>query len=372
MPSDSDVKIKYGLAPLAFLYGLGVRLRNQFFNWKILPTERFPVPVICIGNLTAGGTGKTPHTEYIIRLLRRRYKIAVISRGYKRKTKDFILASPESTSMEIGDEPYQMMKKFPDLVLAVDSDRREGIRKLLALPEEKRPEVILMDDGFQHRYVTPSLSIILTDYHRLYYYDKLLPMGLLREPVNAIHRANIVITTKCDKDIKPIEFRIIEDDMKLHAHQELFFTQIKYQELKPVFSGKARPRVLRDVRRNDEVLLVSAIANPTLLEQEIQKYSKKVTSVNYPDHHMFDKSDFLEMKTIFENMTSSEKLIIVTEKDAARICNNPYMPEEWQEVIYALPITIGFCGKKEALFDEIILRHIDTIKRKGLTQEIRL
>lgn len=366
MPSDSAIKLNYLLAPLSYLYGVGVRFRNQLFNWGVLPVEQFPVPVICIGNLAVGGTGKTPHTEYIIRLLHRRYRVAVLSRGYKRKTSGYILATLESTSRDIGDEPYQIRQKFPDLLVAVDTDRRRGIRNLLSLPENERPEVILLDDGFQHRYVKPSFSIILTDYHRLFYYDKLLPMGRLREQDSAVRRADVVIVTKCEKDLKPIEFRIMEDGMKLLAHQELLFSQIIYGDLKPVFPGEAPKRVLRDIRRNDDVLLLSAIANPVPLEEELDKYSKKVVPVNYPDHHEFTDKDFKRLKAVFEEMPSSEKLIIVTEKDAARLVDNPLLPEEWRKELYKLPITISFCGKRENLFNELLLKHIETVRKKGL------
>jgi len=372
MPSDSAIKPKYYLAPLAFFYGLGVRLRNQLFNWKVLPVEQFPVPVICIGNLAVGGTGKTPHTEYLIRLLSHRYKIALLSRGYKRKTEGFIIAASNHTSHDIGDEPYQIYLKHPEIIVAVDGDRRRGIRNLLELPKDKRPDVILLDDGFQHRHVKPSLSIVLTDYHRLYYYDKLLPVGLLREPADSIQRTDIVIVTKCEKEMKPIEYRIIEDDMKLLAHQELFFTGIIYSDLRALFPENAHPRVLRDIRRNDEVLLISAIANPTPFINEIEKYSKKVAIMSFPDHHDFTRADFERLRMTFDEMASSGKLIIVTEKDASRMLNNPDLPEEWKPYLYMLPISISFIGKREMLFDEIIFKHIDDIKRKGLTDSYRL
>lgn len=367
MSSDSEIKFNYSLAPLSYLYGLGVGIRNKLFDLGILPCERFPIPVICIGNLAVGGTGKTPHTEYIIKLLRKRYKIAVLSRGYKRKTTGYILATPHNTSREIGDEPYQMLQKFPDITLAVDADRRRGIRNLLGLPENKRPEVILLDDGFQHRYVKPSFSIILTDYHRKFYSDRLLPMGLLREPIEAIRRTDIVIVTKCEKDLKPIEYRIMEEDMHLLAHQQVFFTRVVYGDLKPVFPKAASPRVLRDIRRNDEVLAISAIANPAPFEEEIKRYSKKVSCMNFPDHHDFTKKDFKDLTEIFDTMVSAEKLIIVTEKDAARIQSNPHFPEKWKEVIYTLPISVMFHGKREN-FDEILIKHIETIRLKGFTE----
>ncbi|MDL2255190.1 tetraacyldisaccharide 4'-kinase [Parabacteroides sp. OttesenSCG-928-G06] len=366
MPTDYNIKFNYALAPFSFFYGLGVSIRNQLFDWGILPSEQFPVPVICVGNLTVGGTGKTPHIEYLIRLLRKRhYRVAVLSRGYKRKSTGFLLAGPSSTSEDIGDEPYQMLQKFPDLLLAVDADRREGVRKLLALEEDKRPQVILLDDGFQHRYLKPSFSIILTDFHRLYYHDKLLPMGLLREDPRATRRTDVVIVTKCPKDLKPIEYRIMEDHTQLLAHQKVFFTSMVYDDLHPVFE-EAKPRVLRDIRRDDDVLAVAGIANPAPFEQEIQKYTRNVVMQQFPDHHDFTKSDIKRLDALFSNMTSKEKLIIVTEKDAARLRNNIYLPDEWKKSLYTLPISVAFTGKRETLFDQILLKHIDTVLTSGL------
>ena len=269
MLTDHTIKFNKLLTPFSFLYGIGVRFRNQLFDWKVLRTERYDLPIICVGNLTVGGTGKTPHTEYIIRLIKDRYRVAVLSRGYKRKTSGFLLADQRSTSKDIGDEPYQMKRKFPDILVAVDADRRRGIRNLLALPENKRPEVIVLDDAFQHRYVAPTLNILLTDCHRLYTQDKLLPAGRLREPMDGARRADVIIVTKCESCIQPIDFRIIEEDIHLSAYQELYFSRILYGELEPVFSGKAPKRTLKGLASTTEVLLVSGIASPAPLEKEI-------------------------------------------------------------------------------------------------------
>ena len=174
MQKNDKIKLNCYLSPLSFLYGIGVWLRNRLFDRDILHSEQYSIPLICIGNLSVGGTGKTPHTEYIIRLLKDKYRVAVLSRGYKRQTSGFVLAGSECSSSEIGDEPFQMKNKFPDILVAVDANRRRGIRNLLSLPEQEKPEVILLDDAYQHRYVRPSLSIVLTDYHRLFYHDKLM------------------------------------------------------------------------------------------------------------------------------------------------------------------------------------------------------
>lgn len=364
MPTENDIKTNPLLSPLSHLYGIGVRFRNQLFDWKLLSSESYPIPVICIGNLAVGGTGKTPHTEYIIRLLKDDYRIAVLSRGYKRKTSGFILANEQSTSLEIGDEPYQIKHKFPDILVAVDADRREGISKLLALPKEQRPEVVLLDDAFQHRYVTPSFSIVLTDYHRLFYNDKLLPAGRLREPANGIRRADMVIVTKCEEDMKPIEYRIIEENMKLLAHQSIHFTHIAYDELKPVFAGQAKAIRRKEIRKDDELLALAGIATPDGFIKEVRKFSDKVTPLIFPDHHAFDKSDIRRIKNVFDKIGSANKYILTTEKDAARLQDNPNIPEAWKARMYYLPITIEFCLDKN--FDDEIRKHITTFHKDNL------
>ena len=296
MKLERKIKIYHGLLPLACLYRLGVSIRNWMFDRGILHSQSFPLPVICVGNISVGGTGKTPHTEYLIRLLQNEFQVAVLSRGYKRKTSGFLLADQRSTSKDIGDEPYQMKRKFPDILVAVDADRRRGIRNLLALPENKRPEVIVLDDAFQHRYVAPTLNILLTDCHRLYTQDKLLPAGRLREPVDGARRADVIIVTKCESCIQPIDFRIIEEDIHLSAYQELYFSRILYGELEPVFSGKAPRRTLKGLASTTEVLLVSGIASPAPLEKEIHKYTEHVTSLVFPDHHAFDRHDIQKIQ----------------------------------------------------------------------------
>ncbi|MDH6358388.1 tetraacyldisaccharide 4'-kinase [Parabacteroides sp. PF5-9] len=365
MPIDYTIKLNPQLSPFSFLYGIAVRFRNQLFDWGILPSEEYDIPVICVGNIAVGGTGKTPHTEYIIRLLQPRYKnkIAVLSRGYKRKTSGYILANEQTKSRDIGDEPYQIKQKFPQIQVAVDANRRRGIQHLLKLPEEIRPEIILLDDGFQHRYVTPSLNIVLTDYHRLMYLDKLMPVGRLREPKSGIRRADVIIVTKCASDIKPIDFRIIEDHIKVVAHQTVFFTTVRYGEIKPVFSKNALPWVKRDIRKNDDVLVVSGIASPDGFIREIKRYSNQVTTLTFPDHHTFSTKDIEKIKNTFEQFSSLEKLIIVTEKDAARLRDMTNIPDMIKKRLYYQPIMVDFIGKNRTRFDELIKEHILTFSK---------
>lgn len=369
MQTDNSIKINRLLTPLSFLYGIGVKIRDLLFSWNILPCEKYPIPVISIGNLSAGGTGKTPHTEYLIRLLKNDYRIAVLSRGYKRKRSGFVLASSTCTYKDIGDEPFQMLQKFPDILIAVDANRRRGIQKLLSLPEQQRPEVILLDDAFQHRYVVPSLSIVLTDYNRLFYYDKLLPAGRLREPADRILRADMVVVTKCKEAMTPLEFRIIEENMHLMAHQKLFFSHILYEDLKPLYPKEAPSKSLRQLKHTDHVLLLSGIASPGSFVQKIKEHTDNVTVMNFPDHHAFTKHDFRNIQNVCDK--TSYNLILVTEKDASRLLDNPLMPEEWKQSLYYLPIRIDFGTNKRQQFDNMIKKHIQSYEQQNRNLNIR-
>lgn len=370
MPLESSVGINPFLLPFSFLYGIGVRFRNQLFDWGLLHTEQFPFPVICIGNLTVGGTGKTPHTEYLINLLKDTYRVAVVSRGYKRKTNGYILATTQSTSNDIGDEPFQMKRKYPELIVAVDGNRCRAIRQLMELSENERPQVILLDDAYQHRYVTPSFSILLTDYNRRYYFDRLLPLGRLREPKCGRRRANMVVVTKCEPSLKPIEYRVIESEIDVMDHQNLFFTGIKYGNIVPVFAN-ANPFSLINLElKGREILLVSGIASPALFIEEVQKYSDKVTTMNFPDHHIFKKADIKKIKEVFGKLLSPDKIILVTEKDAARLADSKEFPEEVKPFVYYMPIEVGFRLNQEPLFKELVINHVESFERNRiLTQQ---
>ncbi|MDR3141177.1 MAG: tetraacyldisaccharide 4'-kinase [Tannerellaceae bacterium] len=365
MEGDS-FKLNYWLTPIALLYGMGVRLRNQLFNWGILPSEEFAVPLISVGNLATGGTGKTPHVEYLIRLLKDRYKVAVLSRGYKRKTKGYVLAGDESNCQAIGDEPFQIKRKFPGILVAVDSDRRRGVRNLTGLPEGERPDVILLDDAFQHRYVTPSLSVVLTDYNRFLYRDKLLPVGRLREPAAGIRRADVVVVSRCAEGLKPIDYRIIADEMGLLAHQELYFTHVTYGEPEPLFpAGTAAPGKRR-IQEADEVLLLAGIAAPEHFIEEVKRHTDRVTPMVYPDHHRYTRQDIRKINEAFGRMQSADKYILTTEKDAARLLKNPAVPEEWKGALYYLPIAVEFRAENGLPFDKLALNHIVTVQRNSV------
>lgn len=343
-------------APLAGLYGGIVRLRNWLFDRHLLPEERFDVPLICVGNLAVGGTGKTPHTEYLVRLLLPLHRVAVLSRGYKRKSKGFLLATDRSTCEALGDEPFQMKRKFPGLLVAVDADRRRGIRQLLALPPERRPEVILLDDALQHRYVKPGLTLLLTDWHRPYFLDALLPAGRLREPASGARRADLVLVTKCPPQLTPVDSAPMEARLQLVPRQQAFFTQVCYAPLQPLFPQEVPPA---PAPAAEEILVIAGIAAPAPFLQEAERHARHTVPCLFPDHHAFSRGDLLRLDRRFAQITAPDKWILTTEKDAMRLLCHPDLPAGWRAKIYYLPITIRFLAEeRQQQFDRIILNYI--------------
>lgn len=357
--------INKALLPLSWLYGGVVSVRNKLFDWGIFRQEQFPgLPVICVGNLTVGGTGKTPHIEYLVRLLRPRTRVAVLSRGYKRESKGFILAGTTSTSRDIGDEPFQIKQKFPDITVAVDSNRRNGIRQLMALSAAERPEVVLLDDGFQHRWVKPTLSIVLSDNNRPIYEDALLPAGRLREPFGSLYRAGIVLVTKCSPEMKPIDMRITSNSFHLFAYQSLMFTAIRYGNLIPI-RGSADASLPLDALRGKQLLLVTGIASPQPLVAELSRYADRVEHLPFADHHNFTEQDVDEICGRFGELPERNRLWVVTEKDAVRL-RAMTLPEDLLEAAYYVPIEIEFLNEEEKiLFDKKIINHVRKNTRNG-------
>ena len=329
------ININKKLLPLSWCYGLGVGFRNLLFEMGVLKSRSFKVPVISVGNITVGGTGKTPHVEYLIRLLKDHLNVAVLSRGYKRKSHGFVLAGKDTTMWDIGDEPYQMKQKFPDITMAVDSKRTRGIQKLIDGEAGKEIDVILLDDAFQHRYVKPGINILLVDYHRLVIYDKLLPAGRLREPVKSKDRADVVIVTKCPKDMKPMEFRVITKAMKLYPYQRLFFSTHEYDAPKPVFPDLSNRESIESLGVIDSmgvlesldplsplagknILLLTGIASPEQMVQDLTPVTPNISTLTFGDHHAFRPKDIRRINERFSALPDP-KLIITTEKDATRL-----------------------------------------------------
>ncbi|MDR0412494.1 MAG: tetraacyldisaccharide 4'-kinase [Dysgonamonadaceae bacterium] len=361
--------IKKILSPLSWLYGISVELRNKLFDRRLLPVETFAVPVLSVGNLAAGGTGKTPHTEYLVRLLSKRYKVAVLSRGYRRKTRGFVLAGADASAQVLGDEPFQMYRKFPDLTVAVDENRRRGIRNLLNLPEAVRPEVVLLDDAYQHRYVQPSLSILLTDSRRPFYEDRLLPAGRLREPAKNSARADIIICTKCAGALPPDDYRTIQTRLSLGTHQQLYFTSYQYKSLLPVFpesTSVKKESIERLKKEAYSFLLVTGIAHPEALREQLNGYTSGLQTLTYPDHYPFKAKDIAAITGAFAGIKNRNKRIITSEKDAVRLMDSALFPEEIKPFLYYWPVEVVFGEKQEALFIQKIEDHVRNFKRNRI------
>ncbi len=321
------------------------------FKWHILKQREFPVPVVVVGNISAGGTGKTPHTEYVIDLLRYKYHIGMLSRGYKRKTKGFVLATSRSTPLDIGDEPYQIYQKYGrDITVAVCEDRCTGIEELLRL--DPRINLIVLDDAFQHRYVKPTVSIVLTEFNNPVFFDKLLPLGRLREPAKAIYRADMVVVTKCPAQLKAIEYRIFKNNLKLFPFQKLFFSRFNYASLRPLF-----PDIRKDAPHmswlgpDDAVLVLSGIANPRPLVRYLKGFKANVKVKVFPDHHNFNRKDLDAIAKRFNELEGKQKIIVTTEKDAVRLINNPYFPHQLKPHIFYQPIDVTFDPMNVDSFD---------------------
>ncbi|MDD2797706.1 MAG: tetraacyldisaccharide 4'-kinase [Bacteroidales bacterium] len=368
---EESPKINNALLPLSFLFGLVVDVRNKLFDWGILKSESFDIPVICVGNLTVGGTGKTPHTEYLVSILHKKYTVAVLSRGYKRETQGFVLANKDTLVKEIGDEPFQIKQKFSNIMVAVCEDRRIGIRTLMDM--NPKLDVVILDDAFQHRYVKPGLSILLMDYNRKIYEDKLLPAGRLREPLWAKERSNIMIVTKCPVDTKPMDIRITSKYLEPRPHQSLFFSSIHYGDMIPLFAGGlAFGRRLSDINKKTEtVLLVTGIASTRKLVTDLLNYVDRLEEIKFPDHHNFEKKDLDLIEQTFNQIKSPEKMILVTEKDAVRLQQSPYLSESLKKSIFYLRIEIKFLENKRIEFNEKIYEYVRTHQRNSKLSEER-
>ncbi len=333
------------LTPFSWLYGAGVALRNYAFKAGLLKRESFDVPVVSVGNITVGGTGKTPHVEYLIEHLCQRYCIGVLSRGYKRDTSGFILASPTLSAGDLGDEPYQIYHKFAHCItLAVCESRCKGIHEMMRI----NPDInlFILDDAFQHRYVKPKVNIVLVDFNRLPDEDHLMPLGSLREPPHMLYYSDIIVVTKCPSNIAPIDLRVAQKRIGefVAADHKLFFSNVRYAAPLPVFPI-SRPQLtdLHSLGPADTLLGVTGIAN----HRNFLKYLRRsgagmVKLIHYGDHHKYSRDDFKYIFRVLDELGGQRKFIITTEKDAVRIINNPYFPPTMRDRIYYIPIKVGF------------------------------
>ena len=356
---NPTVEIRRSLLPLSWLYGLGVNLRNWLFDRNILKQKSFNIPVICVGNITVGGTGKTPHTEYLIELLSKYYKVAVLSRGYKRKSTGFRVVESDSRVRDVGDEPLQIKQKFPGIQVVVDKNRVHAIEKMEAMKQEERPDVILLDDGFQHRHVCPSLSILLVDSNRPVFEDRLLPAGLLREPLAGKSRASMVIVTKCHPDMQPIDFRVYTNGLDLYPFQGLYFTSLEYDTIQPVFPGLGEGMLQLDELRKKHLFLVTGIASPKPLVDKLEHKTYNLYTKFFPDHHAFTKEDIRSIRDMVASVDDPNKIILTTEKDAVRFRALPFLDEAMKRMLYYIPVRISFIDDDEKKsFNNKIREHV--------------
>jgi tetraacyldisaccharide 4'-kinase len=349
--------LKILLYPFSLIYGIVVYLRNRMYDLHIFKSKEFDVPVISIGNITVGGTGKTPHVEYIVNLLKDKFEVATLSRGYKRKSRGFVKVGPDSPVIQVGDEPLQIKKKFPGITVTVCENRVSGVEKILEPGSGTPPDVVLLDDAFQHRRITPGINILLIDYNRQIKEDMLLPAGRLREGSHQMRRANIIIFTKCPDEITPIVRRIMQKEVRLRPYQELFFTTLVYDKIIPVFSGKELNRRFFE-NREYAVLVVTGIASPVLIYKYLEKFSKKMETLTFPDHHHYSEDDIRVIFRKFEKINSDKKIIVTTEKDAMHFKDIPDLTVEFKEALYYLPVKIKFLEEEGRLFNKKILGYV--------------
>lgn len=347
------------LAPLAMIYGLIIDFRHKLFDSHLLKSEEFDIPIVSVGNLTVGGTGKTPVTEYLAEQLSLNYNVAVLSRGYKRKSKGFVLCETSSLIRSVGDEPKQIKLKYPEVTVAVCEKRVEGIRRL----RELNPNInlIILDDAFQHRYVEPWVNIVLVDYNNPIYRDKLLPWGRLRDRVSQMYRANIVLMTKCPVQINPLDMRIARNSLQLFPYQSLFFSYMKQSLITPLFEDVA----VKQIKLGDNIFLLSGIANHTSFRNSLIKRYKIVGEISFEDHHVYRMSDIERLRNMLAKLPA-DTVIVTTEKDAVKLTNRKKIPVDIQRLLYYIPIQLAFLGDAEQNFLQQVERYVKQNQKYGL------
>ncbi|NMB37822.1 MAG: tetraacyldisaccharide 4'-kinase [Bacteroidales bacterium] len=326
---------------LLFPYYLTLKLRNRLYDKGVFKSHQFDVPVISIGNITVGGTGKTPTVELVVRLLKPQHKVAILSRGYKRKTRGFRIVDSNATAREVGDEPLQMKKKNEEVIVAVDTKRKRGIAQLLALPEELRPEVIVLDDAFQHRKVMPSKNILLIDYHRPLFKDNLLPIGRLRDLPEQMRRADAIIITKCPEHLDEWERETIKKANRISNDFPCFFARIKYCPIEPIFAEIGDKRYIY----SKEVGLFTGIANVKPLLMHLSDIYEQITNIAYKDHHEFTRGNIRDIE--YFARSNPRALILTTEKDAQRLISNNHLSSELKKRLFYIPIETEFLTGEE-------------------------
>ncbi len=349
--------LKILLFPLAFLYGLVTLFRNRLYDWHILKEKKFDTHTIGVGNLAVGGAGKTPMIEYLIKLLlKEQLHVATLSRGYKRKTSGFVLASKNSTAEEIGDEPLIFKTKY-DVEVAVDANRVNGIKQLIKHPLEA-PDVILLDDSFQHRSLKCGLTILVSDYYNLYFKDQMLPSGTLREFKGGVIRADIIIISKTPEKTSPVEIRTILKDIHPKAHQRVFFSYLKYGELYSINNSENKLDTLNDLFRY-RVISFAGIANADPMVGYLKEYAAEIRHLPFADHYEYMAKDLEDIERYYQSFEGGNKILVTTEKDLMRLKNPAVWNIAQRMNIYILPVETTF-KDKETEFNELILKYVRT------------
>lgn len=344
--------MKILLYPISLLYSIVLLIRHKLYDWGILKSKSYNIPNICIGNLNLGGTGKTPHIEYLVRLLSDEYDTAVLSRGYGRSTKGYLLANNEHSHHDIGDEPLQYLKKFDNIRVAVDENRCEGMERLLH--EDNPPQIILLDDAYQHRKIKPGLNILLTDYYNLYGNDRLFPSGSLRDIKKAADRAEIIVVTKSPSVITPYYRKDVEDILKLKPNQKIFYSYIEYQDFQPL----SKFSFTIDVKEAKTVLLISGIANTYSLTDHLKRKYNTISKIEFNDHHNFSDKDIDFIIGKYNDLIGKNKIIVTTEKDAMRLINSSLIRKLDDIPVFTIPIKVKFHKENGTSFNDEILNYI--------------
>jgi tetraacyldisaccharide 4'-kinase len=339
------------LLPISIFYGIIIFFRNKFYDWDIFKSTSFNIPIISVGNLEVGGSGKTPMVEYLISQLKNDFKLSTLSRGYGRRTKGFRYVKPDDNAIDTGDEPLQIAKKFSDINVAVCENRVFGINKI-----KETNNLILMDDAYQHRAVKPGFSILLFDYHQIKKPKLLLPAGNYREGFGGRKRANIIVVTKCPSNLSSTERQKTKEMIKPFKHQELFFSFIDYDKQLQKISNFDRLNIEK-ITAETTILLLTGIAKTEPLISEIKKYTNKIIHHAYADHHVFTQKNMLKLATDFNGLKTAKKIIITTEKDAVRLSSNQFKTLLKDLPIYKWPITVGFINNQQEEFNKSIKKY---------------
>ena len=334
------------------LYALVLHVRHWLYDAGVFRKEKFDIPVVCVGNLTVGGTGKTPVTEYLVRMLGKSRKVAVLSRGYGRKTRGYLVVEPTLSFLKTGDEPKQIKRKFPDVPVVVCENRAEGIRRIVR--EFPDVDMIVMDDGFQHRSVEAKVNIVLMDYTRPVYEDKLLPEGRLRDLPSQLYRADIIVVTKCPEYLSPIERRIIFKSLKIYPYQSLYFTRMLRDRLTPVFPEDAGTD---NVASGCNVMALAGVGNPGPFTEMLGHSFHVVDTLLFPDHHIYRMRDLRKIVARLARLPE-DTIVVTTEKDGVKLTNRHKIPETIRRRLYVIPLRLVFPDGDEDKFLKNILQYV--------------